>query len=171
MIVVDVDDLNRFVFVAEGDGPIRPLDQVIVDSALVVAVMQPSWSRKRVEATVIQSIDDRLGDDLHVVASGLGQEDPATRGFLRQRPHHFVGTWWILTENWCVLTFHRIQNRHFVVPFFLDVSIFDQLTVVRTDGNQWRRTVERAEREGHGQQPAEQDASAVAHHHHANRGE
>ena len=165
MIVVDVDDLNRFIQMAERNRPVRSFDQVVVDSALVVAVVQSSRSGEWEEPAVIHAIDDWFSHDFHIISSRFSEERPATGRFVRQRSHHFIRTRRILTEDWGMFPFHRIKNRYFVVTFFPDVRVFDHLAVVRADRNQRRRTIERAQCESHGQQSAEQDTSTVAHRH------
>ena len=165
MIVVDVDNLNRFIQVTERNRPVRSFDQVVVDSALVVTVMQASRSSEREEPAVIHPIDDRFSHDFHIISSRFSEERPAAGCFIRQGSHHFIRTWRILTEDRGVFPFHRIKNRYLVVTFFPDVRVFNHLAVVRADRNQRRRTIERAQCESHGQQSAEQDTSTVAHRH------
>jgi hypothetical protein len=165
MIVVDVDNLYRFICEPERNRPIRSFDQIVVDRAFVVAVVQSSRTGKRVESAIIHSINDWFSYDFHVIPCCFCEEWPAAGRFLGQGTHHFIGTWWILAEQRSVFAFNGIKNRYLVVPFFLNHGIFNQLAVIRADRNQRRRSVERAEREGHGQQSAEQDASTVAHRH------
>ncbi len=163
--MVDVDDLDRFIQMTERNRPVRSFDEVVVDRTLVVAVVQSSRPSERVEPAIVHPIDDRFGDDFYVISSCFSEERPAARCIVRQGSHDFIGTWRILAEDRGMFAFHRIKDRYLVVTFFLDVCVFNQLAVVRADRNQRRRTVERAQSEGHGQQSAEQDASTVAHRH------
>jgi hypothetical protein len=74
VIVVDVDDLDRFVFVEERNWPVGSDHLVVVHGALVVAVMQTSGTDQWVEPAIIHAVHDRLDHHLDVAALSFGHE-------------------------------------------------------------------------------------------------
>ena len=129
--------------------PVRSFDQVIIDRALVVAVVQSGGASEREEAAVVHTVNNRLGHDLDIVSSGFGEERPAAGSFLWQRSHHLVSTRWVLAEEGGMFPFYGIQDRYLVVPLFLRIGILDEFAVIRADRNQRGRPVKGTQGEGH----------------------
>ncbi len=78
MILVEVDDLDLVVHVVERDRVVRPVQLVVIDGALVVAVHELARPGQRVDLAGIDLLADLLDQDPDVIPLGL-VEDRANR--------------------------------------------------------------------------------------------
>jgi len=142
VIVVDVHHFGAFVVMSERNRPERGNPFLEVDRALVVTLVQSGRTGQRIESAIPEAIDDRLDHNPDVVQLRFRQTRHAAPDFIGQRSHHFIIRRRIHAEQRSIFPFDRIENRRTSIPFFVDVRIFNQLTPVRTDRNDRRRSPE-----------------------------
>ena len=83
--MVDVDHFLSRMRVREGDRPVGADCLVEVDRALVVALLQATWTGQGIHPALADAVDDVLDDDPHVVAMRLSEEVQAARRIIGQR--------------------------------------------------------------------------------------
>ena len=71
VVLVDVDDLDAVIDVVERDRVVRPVQLVVVDRALVVAVDELAGAGQRVDLAGVDLLADLLDQDPDVVPLGL----------------------------------------------------------------------------------------------------
>src|SRR5260370_34878601 len=71
MVLVEVDDLDIVIDVVERYGIIRPVELVVIDGALVMAVNKLARAGQRIDLAGIDLLADLLDQDPDVVALGF----------------------------------------------------------------------------------------------------
>src|SRR3954447_25602829 len=71
VVLVDVDDLDAVIDVVERDRVVRPVELVVVDRALVVAVDELAGAGQGVDLAGVDLVADLLDQEPDVVALGL----------------------------------------------------------------------------------------------------
>src|SRR5262245_48358948 len=71
MVLVDIDHFDLVIDVIEWDRVVRPVELVVIDGALVVAVDELARACERVDLARVDLLADLLDEDADVVPLGL----------------------------------------------------------------------------------------------------
>lgn len=127
VVFVDVDNFHRLIDMCEGHWPVGSDCLVVVDRALVVAVMQAAGANQRVDFAVVETIDERFHNDANVVHLRFLEEGNATRRIIWQGSHDLIFARRVDAED---VAFDGIQYGNAVVAFIFPEFVFHQLALV-----------------------------------------
>jgi len=140
MVFVDIDDFLDLINMCERDRPIGSDHLLIVDRALVVAVMQTAWSDQWVNFALIEPVNQRLNNDLDVVHLSFLEEGKASCRTVRQSTHDLVVARRVHAED---IAFDGIEDRDAIISLIFPEFVFHQLAVISRYWHWWKSLPER----------------------------
>ena len=132
VVLVEVDDLNLVIDVVERNRIVRPVEFVVVDRALVVAVHELARSGERIDLAGVDLLTDLLDQDPNIVALGFIERRAAVLELVHLVPDLFLAGR-VEAGRGGELGRDRVENRDLIALFALDV--FFEALLIATGGS------------------------------------